>query len=247
MRDELRVNSAARVQDYAQTKTPDHDGSTVTLFGSVRSGHDSQPMPARPFPAPLLFLVFVISGLSAMIYQITWQRSLLLIYGSNAESVAMVVAAFLVGLGLGSLVGGAISQRPGVSLVLLFAAAELVIGLYGLASLHLFSWIGTLTFGSGMLMTGVLAFALVLLPTLLMGATLPLLVTHQVRATKSAASSVSDLYFVNTLGAGIGAIFASSLLLGTLGLRGTTTLAATLNASAALTVLIMSSKTRRTA
>jgi predicted membrane-bound spermidine synthase len=202
-------------------------------------------MPARPFPAPLLFLVFILSGVSAMVYQMTWQRSLLLLYGSNAESVAMVVAAFLVGLGLGSLVGGALSQRTGIPLVVLFAAAELLIGSYGLVSLHLFSWIGALTVGSGMLMTGVLAFSLVLVPTLLMGATLPLLVAHQVGATGDAGRSVSDLYFVNTLGAGVGAIFTSSMLLGKLGLHGTVTLAAALNVTAALVILLAWTRSRR--
>lgn len=202
-------------------------------------------MPARPFPAPLLFLVFIISGAAAMIYQMAWQRSLLLLYGSNAESVAMVVAAFLVGLGLGSLMGGAVSQRTGVPLVVFFAVAELLIGCYGLASLQLFAWVGELTVGSGMAMTGLLAFSLVLFPTLLMGATLPLLVAHQVGITHQAGRSVSDLYFVNTLGAGLGAIFTSSILLGVLGLRGTVTLAAVLNVTTAVAMLMAWTQARR--
>ena len=180
-----------------------------------------------------------------MIYQMAWQRSLLLLYGSNAESVAMVVAAFLVGLGLGSLMGGAVSQRTGVPLVVLFAVAELLIGCYGLASLPLFAWIGELTVGSGMVKTGVLAFSLVLFPTMLMGATLPLLVAHQVGITHQAGRSVSDLYFVNTLGAGLGAIFTSSLLLGVLGLSGTVALAAVLNVTTAVAMLVAWAQARR--
>ena len=58
----------------------------------------------------IVHLVFVVSGIAALLYQLIWQRSLLLIYGSNTESVAMVVSAFLCGLGLGSIIGGAVSR-----------------------------------------------------------------------------------------------------------------------------------------
>ena len=146
------------------------------------------PEPARvdppSIPSPVLFGVFVLSGLSALLYQMIWQRALLTLYGSNVESVAMVVSAFMVGLGLGSLAGGRLSRSPRVPLVFLFAAAELGIGVYGLISLQLFRWVGELTVRAGALQTGVLAFALVLCPTLLMGATLPLLVAHQVNSVR---------------------------------------------------------------
>ena len=87
------------------------------------------------FPRAVLLCVFVISGVSALIYQMVWQRALLTIYGSNVESVAMVVAAFLTGLGIGSLAGGWISKSARWPLVVLFALMELGIGGYGLVSL----------------------------------------------------------------------------------------------------------------
>ncbi|HAV14037.1 MAG TPA: hypothetical protein DCX06_11195, partial [Opitutae bacterium] len=71
--------------------------------------------------------MFTMSGISALIYQLIWQRSLLMIYGSNIESVTMVVTAFMLGLGLGSLVGGMISKRQGAPLLLLFALIEISI------------------------------------------------------------------------------------------------------------------------
>src|SRR5438067_2281707 len=57
----------------------------------------------------VVHVVFILSGVSALIYQLVWQRSLMMIYGTNVESVAMVVAAFMLGLGLGSVAGGAAS------------------------------------------------------------------------------------------------------------------------------------------
>ncbi len=193
---------------------------------------------AASFPRAVLFPVFVISGVSALIYQMVWQRLLLMIYGSNSESVAMVVAAFLMGLGIGSLLGGWISQHEKLPLVLFFSAAELGVGAYGLFSVSLFHWVGGITTGADALMTGVLAFALVFLPTLLMGATLPLLVAQQVRTTGDVGDSVSWLYFVNTLGAALGAFLAVLWLLRVTGLGGAVRVAAALNVLVALLVLV---------
>jgi spermidine synthase len=193
---------------------------------------------ASSFPRAVLFPVFVLSGISALIYQIVWQRMLLMIYGSNVESVAMVVSAFLMGLGIGSLLGGWLSEREKLPLVLCFSAAELGVAAYGLVSVGLFQWIGSMTATAGPAMTGVLAFALVFLPTLLMGATLPLLVAHQVRACGSVGESVSWLYFVNTLGAALGAFLATLFLLRLFGLGGSIRVAASLNALVAIVVFV---------
>jgi len=192
---------------------------------------------SRPFPSALLHGVFILSGVSALIYQLVWQRALLMLYGSNSESVAMVVAAFLMGLGIGSLIGGWITKRPRAPLVLLFGAAELGTGAYGLVSLRLFDAVGTATALQSGWVTGVLSFALVFLPTLLMGETLPMLVSYQVRQTGHVGGSVSRLYFVNTLGAALGAFIAARWLLGGLGMAGTVNVAAVLNACAAVLVM----------
>ena len=192
---------------------------------------------APAFPKPVLFGVFVLSGISALIYQLVWQRSLLMIFGSNVESVAMVVAAFLMGLGIGSIAGGWVSKQERVSLVLCFGIAELCIGAYGLISLALFNWVDQHVAMPGGMLTGVLAFALVFIPTLLMGSTLPLLVAQQVRSKASVGEAVSWLYFVNTLGAAIGAFVAAKWVLGSMGLSGSVKLAACFNAVAALVIL----------
>ncbi|RBP46192.1 hypothetical protein DES53_102578 [Roseimicrobium gellanilyticum] len=204
-------------------------------------------LPVSSFPRAVLFPVFVISGVSALIYQLVWQRMLLMIYGSNSESVAMVVAAFLMGLGIGSLLGGWISQNERLPLVLFFSAAELGVGLYGLCSVALFQWVGGITVGVGSLMTGMLAFALVFLPTLLMGSTLPLLVAQQVRTTGDVGDSVSWLYFVNTLGAALGAFLAALWLLRVTGLGGAVKVAAGLNLLVSVFVLVTWMLRRRAA
>lgn len=177
----------------------------------------------------LIHAVFVLSGVAALLYQIIWQRALLLIYGSNSESVAMVVAAFLVGLGLGSLVGGRLSNIGKASPLVLFCAMEIGVGLYGLVSMELFRWAGEFALPSNFLLTGLLVFSLVFLPTVMMGASLPLLVAHRVNRTTHVGRSVSWLYFVNTLGGSLGAILASFVLLRVLGLSSSVKVAALLN------------------
>src|SRR5712692_4730507 len=64
------------------------------------------------------YLLFFLSGFPALLYQIVWQRALFTIYGVNVESVTVVVSAFMLGLGLGSLAGGSLSKRPAVRLLL---------------------------------------------------------------------------------------------------------------------------------
>src|ERR1700676_60017 len=89
----------------------------------------------------LLSVLFFFSGMPALIYQIVWQRALFAIYGVNAESVAVVVSAFMLGLGLGSLAGGRISARFPRQGILIFGLAELGIAVFGLFSLGIFRWV----------------------------------------------------------------------------------------------------------
>lgn len=102
----------------------------------------------------------------------------------------------------------------------------------------MFRWVGGLSVGIDSWLTGVMAFLLVFLPTLLMGATLPLLVAHQVAACSQVGRAVSHLYFVNTLGAALGAFLAVFWLLGEFGLSGTVRIAALLNLLVMTVVLL---------
>lgn len=173
--------------------------------------------------------IFVLSGFSALLYQVVWQRSLFAIYGINVEAVTVIVTAFMLGLGVGSLLGGEVSKKPSRPALLLFSGVELGIGAFGFLSLPLFHWVGSLTLGLSAAPTFAITFLLVLVPTTLMGSTLPLLVAHGVRASKNVGRSVGVLYFVNTLGSGIAAIVAVFYLLGALGQARTVYVAAVIN------------------
>jgi predicted membrane-bound spermidine synthase len=189
---------------------------------------------------------FLLSGFGALIYQVVWQRVLFATFGINVQAVAVIVTAFLVGLGLGSLAGGMFSAKPERRLLAAFAGIEFCVGVFGLVSVPLFRTIGEELAGLPFILTGLATVALVLMPTLLMGATLPLLVAYGVRRSGNVGRSVGWLYFVNTAGSAIAAISAAVFVMGAFGEMRSTWLAAAANfiVSATATVRSISERSR---
>lgn len=187
----------------------------------------------------LLCVLFFFSGFPALIYQLVWQRALFRIFGVNIESVTIVVTAFMLGLGLGSLAGGALSKRAGIPLLPLLAGIELATGAFGIVSLGVFDQVGALTAMWPLPATAAVNLALVIVPTLLMGATLPLLVSHLVRRSGNVGGAVGLLYYVNTLGAGAACLACTVLLFPFLGMQGAIYVAVALNVAVALGALIV--------
>jgi spermidine synthase len=187
--------------------------------------------------ARILCVLFFFSGFPALIYQLIWQRALFRIFGVNIESVTIVVTAFMLGLGFGSLIGGALSKRR-LPLLPLLAAIELMTGAFGLVSLGLFDRVGILAAGLPLPLTAAVSLGLVAVPTLLMGATLPLLVAHFVRQSRNVGSSVGLLYYVNTLGAGAACLVSTVLLFPYLGMQGSIRVAVAINVVVACGALI---------
>lgn len=180
---------------------------------------------------------FFASGAAALLYQIAWERVLFTIFGVTTEAVTVVVTAFLLGLGVGSLVGGWVSERPSIHRLRWFAGAELGVAAFGAGSIPLFHAVGAATLDMAPAGTTAVTFLLVLLPTTCMGATLPLLVAYAVRACGSVGWSVGTLYHVNTAGSAIASVVAVTAALPFLGLRGTVWLAMACNLGAAALAL----------
>ncbi|MGF6310749.1 putative membrane-bound spermidine synthase [Bradyrhizobium sp. i1.8.4] len=181
----------------------------------------------------ILPILFFFSGLPALIYQLTWQRSLFRIFGVNTESVTIVVTAFMLGLGLGSLVGGLITRRRAVQPLLLLGIIETLTAAFGLASLWIFDRVGDLTLDWSPPAIAAVNLMLVLIPTLLMGATLPILVSHLVRTSGQTARSVGLLYYVNTLGASAACLLCAAFIFPYLGMHLAVYIAAGINVAVA--------------
>lgn len=186
----------------------------------------------------LLSTLFLISGMPALIYQVVWQRVLFLMYGVNAESVAVIVSVFMLGLGLGSLFGGWLSSRFPDRGVLLFSLCELGVALFALASLRILHWSAGITAGASLPVVILCSFGLLLLPTMLMGATLPLLVEHLVRRISHVGASVARLYFVNTLGSAIACYLCATRLMQYFGQTGSVRFAACMNIFVGVTAFL---------
>jgi spermidine synthase len=184
-----------------------------------------------------LFLAFVFgSGFSALLYQLIWQRALFTLFGVNIDSITTVVAAFMLGLGLGGLLGGKLSRLAKPSALLLFAMAELATGLFGLISLDLFKAAEEATLRESGILRFLLAFGLLIVPTMMMGASLPLLAGYLSRRSGNVGNSVGLFYFVNTLGAALACIAGARWLFGILGMADGVRLAACINIAIALGV-----------
>jgi predicted membrane-bound spermidine synthase len=188
-------------------------------------------------PTPWIYYLFFFSGFPALIYQIVWERALFALYGVNVESVTVVVTGFLLGLGLGSLAGGYLSRIPGAPLLALFGAAELSTAAYGLFSLRLFHQVGHYTAGISLFGTTAISFALLLIPTMLMGSTLPMLVAYSVRRSRSVGGSLGLLYFVNTLGSATACFLAAAVAMAMLGQSGSVAAGAAINATVGIGAL----------
>ena len=164
-----------------------------------------------------VLLLFLASGFSALLYQTIWQRLLGFFSGVDVYSVTITVAAFMAGLGCGSLVGGQLADRLSAKHRLLaFALAEGIIALFALVSKWLYydllyvRWSGL---ADSVILLPVVLFLSLLLPTFCMGVTLPILAKAFTGKIETAPSVVGYLYGVNTLGAAIGALVTPWILL----------------------------------
>ena len=176
-----------------------------------------------------LALLFLVSGIAALIYQICWQRMLFESVGADIDSVTIIVSTFMLGLGLGAILGGEIADRYPARTLELFALAEMATGIFGFCSPWLIKATGAVTVNGSLTTIAAANFGLLLLPTTLMGATLPILVTHVMRLYKNAGVSVGTLYCANTIGAAVGAALTGFVALYYLGLISTIFIAAALN------------------
>jgi spermidine synthase len=200
-----------------------------------------------------LCLLFVCSGACGLTYQVLWLRLLSLVFGVTVHAASTVLASFMAGLALGSLLAGRLA-RHGSPLVV-FAALEAGIAVAALstpalldAAEGLYRPLAGLAGDSLWVLTAgrfVASFAVLLVPTVLMGATLPVLSGSPLVRTSGAR--LGTLYAVNTAGALAGALLTGYVLIGGLGMQRTFLLAGALNVLVAAVAWVLSRGERRVA
>jgi spermidine synthase len=197
----------------------------------------------------LVAVALALSGAAALVYEVTWTRQLGLLMGHTVASASTVLAAFMLGLGLGAAIAGRVAERlTPVGALRAYGGVEICIGVLAcllpleLAGLRpLLSWAygesGGTSFGLIRLLS---AIVVVSVPAVGMGATLPLVVRWWVPSPNGAALRVAWLYAANTAGATTGALVSGFVLLPELGTRATTLLAVAMNIGSAALALWVS-------
>lgn len=195
-----------------------------------------------------IFLCFFLSGASGLIYEIIWIRMLGLIFGHTVYAITTVLVAFIGGLGLGSYLGGRLADRAR-DLLRIYGVLELGIGVYCLLTPWLLEIVKTvylglarsldLPIGVYTLIQFFLAALVIVIPTTLMGATLPILTRFSVQDLGAVGRLVGSLYAVNTFGAVVGTYLVGFELLPALGMRTTLIVAAALNITVGGVVLVI--------
>ncbi len=188
----------------------------------------------------LILLFFFITGLTGLIYELVWIRLLILAFGSTQFAITTVLVTFMAGLALGSLIFGRIVDKMAVPLYV-YAAIEVVLGLYCIASPQVFILVRDLyvsflsSSASGVAGGGtaaihdagfqwiqfILSFSALIIPTTLLGGTLPALVKYLASASGRVGFHTALPYAVNTLGAVAGCLATGFFLLYFLGLKAT--------------------------
>lgn len=190
----------------------------------------------------IVHALFLVSGATALVYQVAWTRSLSLVFGASFEAISIVLAAFMGGLAAGGFALGRLGERLGRPLRL-YGLLELGIAAFALALPRLLgavdaaylSWVMRADAASGADWTlnalrVALAFGVLLLPTFCMGGTLPVLVRLFVHRHGELGDRLAGLYAINTLGAVAGTLLAGFVLLPGFGVARTVWLAVAANA-----------------
>jgi spermidine synthase len=227
-------------------------------------------VPARPervSSRSLLHVLFFLSGLAGLVYEVCWVRQLGNELGNTVQSAALVTAVFMGGLGLGSWRAGILADRrvarAGAARALLgwFGAAELGVAAFGLALAFVLPRLGGVsasfssyareasgwyvpTLGS-YLARLVMALVTIGPPSALMGATLTLLVRSLLaRDVSLAGYRIGLLYGVNTAGAALGAFACDALLVPRAGLVRTQLVAVALDVAVAFGAFALARRAR---
>ncbi|MFO0626678.1 MAG: fused MFS/spermidine synthase [Polyangiales bacterium] len=209
---------------------------------------DENPTNARASSWVIPFLCFFLSGASGLVFEVIWTRMLTLVFGASTPAISTVLSAFMGGLALGSFLFGRLADRLRFP-ILSYAAIEAGVGVFALLIPLIvrgvyppFShWVtnhGGNRFDVFTLLRFVVVALLLLPPTTLMGATLPLLARHFVKQGGTVGQRVGALYAVNTFGAVAGTFAAGFFLLPQVGLAWTNAIAGATNVTLAVLIVL---------
>jgi len=201
----------------------------------------------------IIISAFTLSGFCSLAYEVLWTRVLSLVLGSSVYAFTIMLAAFLVGLGLGSIAFAPFVDRFKKP-ILWFAALEAIIGIFALASVFIYRELPFIFFNLKdafaerfwlfLIIEFLIAAAVMIVPTLSMGAIFPLVNRIYAQgSSQSIGKKVGDIYFFNTTGAIAGSAAGGFLLIPFIGVQNRVVLTAGLNILISIVLLYHSGVT----
>src|SRR5438105_13348512 len=199
----------------------------------------------RPTLSVALSVIFFLSGGASLLFETLWFRECGLVFGNSAWASAIVLASFMAGLAIGNLIAPKFLRRFEQPLQL-YAALEITIALCGLILVFALPYFSSFLapifrplLDSPLLNVArlILAFVLLVIPAIGMGATLPTVVGALSQHDPNFGRILGLLYGSNTMGAVVGAIAGELFLIRIFGVRGTGIVAAMCSMSAAILAL----------
>ncbi len=213
---------------------------------------DEQQSPTAPVTVTASFAailtLFFLSGFSGLIYEVVWLRMLVRAFGSTTFATSTILAVFMFGLAAGAWLGGRRSRTAPIPLrsyavveLGLAAAAALATGVCRYLPNLVAALLSEQDAASAVVVVvrATLCFLVLIVPTLLMGASLPLLAQQFSQTRRGGWDRAALLYGVNTVGAVIGVIYAGFLAIGALGETGTAGIAVAINAGVGIMALAL--------
>jgi len=193
----------------------------------------------------IALLIFGVSGFCALAYEVLWTRVLVMFLGSTAYAFATMLSVFLCGIAIGSILMAKFADKR-KDLLTTLGIVQIVIALSAILLIPVFGKlydVGMKFTGTGLLTFIVskyaLAFLVMLVPTILMGATFPLVTRIYTNSLNKLGKSIGNIYSVNTLGSIFGSFFAGFVFIPLIGIQKSIMLMAFLNVAAGVVALVL--------
>lgn len=187
-----------------------------------------------------VYLFFILSGMTGLIFQVSWFKYLVLFLGNTTYSQTILLSTFLGGLAIGNYIIGKITDKLKNQLIY-YGIIELIIGIYciffpfiiSLAEKFFYSIVNENfllgNFSIYLIIKFIISIKILIIPTILMGGTLPLLTKYFTERIENIRKENASLYFLNSFGAVVGVFFAGFVLIKNFGLDTTVQIGAIIN------------------
>lgn len=243
------INIGISVLIYFLNKRPENIYETISdnevCFESDGVLEESQQFSLKDIR--LLFVVFSFTGFAAMIYELSWTRALCLSLGSSTYAFSAMLATFLFGIALGSIIYGSLSKKYKFS-VSTFGKIEIIIGFVCILIVPLLGWTPLIflklfpyvknAYSLVIFADFLVCFIIMIIPTTMMGFVFPLVGKLYTKKVSEIGKSIGDIYAVNTIGCILGSAVTGFVFIPLIGVQNALKIAIMINVLGGIIILL---------